>query len=556
MPFVPSSTSRSSYDGLWLLAGLLFLFSWFLGWRPFAVPDEGRYVEIAREMVRTGEWIIPHLNGLPYFEKPPLVYWILAGFYKLFGPSYFGMRLPIALFAIAGCLMTYWFVIYTTKRTREGLLVAFMLATSLLYLALGRIIILDMVFSVFIAGALYSFWILKDRPAHKGWALAYGGFLAAALLTKGLAGIVLPGAVILLWIFWERAWNDLKVAFHPWALLTFFVLAIPWHVAAALKNHHFLWFYFVHEHMLRYTTTIHRRFQPFWFFVPIVVGGFFPWSPFCWELLRKPPQETASDPSLKRFLGIWVVFIFLFYSLSSSKLIPYILPIFFPLAILVGQRIFALLRENKPPSTLSWGSYVVLALLIGAGLLGARFSGVLIEPQGFPTSWHLSVLVSLITFVLWTSAFWVYRTHKRPRSLFLGVGVNTLILICLVAVTDPFVQKVIPPQKVAHFIRTQTSPETVVAVIGRYPQDLPVYLDRTIKVVNWRGELEFGQSISPQKQVLLNQKQLQSLWQREKNVVILIPKDQEKMLSWLKNCFSASGSFHRLGLYTLIKKIS
>src|SRR5512147_466528 len=213
-----------------LVIGVFFCF--MLGNRPLSVPDEGRYVEIPREMAVTGDYLTPRLNGVKYFEKPVLFYWLESLSIWLFGLDEFTLRLWPALLALAGCLAVYGAGRRLYGR-EAGILAAVVLATSGLYYALSRLIILDMPVTVLLTIALLVFLVGTHEPA--GWRRrvllwAFYAFMALAVLTKGLIGIFIPAMVIGAWILLLGEWRLLKAIELPSGLALFLLIAVPWHV--------------------------------------------------------------------------------------------------------------------------------------------------------------------------------------------------------------------------------------------------------------------------------------------------------------------------------------
>jgi 4-amino-4-deoxy-L-arabinose transferase-like glycosyltransferase len=339
-PKNPRITGWTDVIGLTLVFGLLF----FCGLRDvaFVNPDEGRYAEVPREMISAGDYVTPRLNGVLYFEKPPLVYWSIAGMIKVFGEGELAARSVPALFALLGVLVAY-------GATRElygrvpGLAAAIVVGSSLLYFALGRILLLDMAVSVLMSATLFCFIAgVRQRPgtSRRRW-FFYGLYVSAALATlaKGLIGFLLPGAVMFFWLLIFNQWSRLRPLFLPSGVALFLAIAAPWHVLVAQRNPGWAQFYFVREHWERFTTTEHGRMEPWWYFIPIIAVGLFPWSGFLWSAVRRAlaggwarRKQTAEA----WFFATWAVFLFLFFSKSQSKLVPYILPVFPPLAVMIG----------------------------------------------------------------------------------------------------------------------------------------------------------------------------------------------------------------------------
>ena len=322
------------------LFGLLFFYR--LGAAPLANPDEGRYAEIPREMLASGDFVLPRLDGVLYFEKPPLMYWLVAGVQRFLGPDEFAMRSVPALFALAGVLMLYGAASHLHGRL-AGLSAAFVLGTSLLYFGLARLLILDMAVSVLMSATLLCFLLgVREPPGLRRRWFFYGLYSTAALgtLTKGLIGLLIPGAIMLLWLLIVQDWRSLRPLHLPSGAAIYLAIAAPWHLLAAQRSATWAWFYFVHEHWQRFTTIEHGRFEPWWFFLPVLVGGFFPWSGFLWPVLRESLAggwKRRRENSDGWFFVLWAGFVLLFFSKSQSKLVPYILPVLPPLALLTGR---------------------------------------------------------------------------------------------------------------------------------------------------------------------------------------------------------------------------
>jgi 4-amino-4-deoxy-L-arabinose transferase-like glycosyltransferase len=360
-----------------VLLVLLFgaLFAWRLGSAPLVNPDEGRYAEVPREMLAGGDWVTPRLNGVPYFEKPPLVYWAVAACERFLGPSEWSVRLTPALFAVGGILMAYGAARRLYGRD-AGFWSAIVLGTSLLYMAMGHLVGLDMAVSVLMSATLFCFVLgVREPPGWRRRWLFYGLYASAALatLTKGLMGFLITGAVMLLWLVLVDQWKRLRPLHLPSGIAIFLAIAAPWHVLVSGRNPGWAHFYLVYEHWERFFEKGHGRYQPFWFFVPVLLLGVFPWTGFLWSALR---DALAGGWSRRRenaqawFFAIWAAFIFLFFSKSQSKLIPYILPVFPPLAVLVGRWLAATLPLQDAFARMRLGlrTFGFLCGLLAAGM--------------------------------------------------------------------------------------------------------------------------------------------------------------------------------------------
>lgn len=472
---------------------LVLFFSLFLGSRPLSVPDEGRYVEIPREMAVTGDWLTPRLNGVKYFEKPPLVYWIEAALIKLFGLSEWSVRLGPALFALLGCLLV-WYAGTRLFGPLAGILSAFVLATSTLYYALSRLITLDMPVTVWLSAALLSFLLAtRERPGTRRRMLMYGlyAFGACAVLTKGLIGIVFPAMIIGSWLLVTGQWQVLRSMYLPTGLALFLAIAAPWHALVQEANPEFFRFYFIREHFQRYLTNVHHHYKPFWYFVPLLIGGMLPWSAFLVQAVRHGlPGSWQERGSRKEtlFLLLWAALIFLFFSASSSKLIPYLLPMLPPLALLIGNYLSTVVSgETKRGTRTGFNLLLFLGSLAAAALIAIprRMPGALTQMQ--LTALYAAALSILAGAVL-SWMFW--KRGAAFRALQTAAIGTALFLLLAGSLFGPLDHRSIKP--IALQLRKFLLPHDQIATYHTYYQDLPVYLERTVSVVGWKGELEFG----------------------------------------------------------------
>lgn len=356
---VSAPTARR--PGFWrrdlLLLALIFgaLYFFRLGSYPLSNPDEGRNAEVPREMLVTGEWVTPRLDGVVYFEKPPLMYWVTAVFERTFGLNEWAVRAVPALFAIIGILLTYAAARGLYDRT-TGWLSAVILGTSVLWFVIGHIPILDIAVSVFMAATLFCFLLaVREPPGSRRRWFFMGLYASAALatLTKGLMGFLVTGAVMFLWLLIFKQWKRLRPMYLPSGVALFLVIALPWHVLAALRNPNWFHRYIIYEHFLRFLTPVASRPGPWHYFIWVVIGGLIPWTGFAAVGARDAVrggwgrrQENVDG----WFLLTWAGFIFLFFSASHSKLAPYILPIFPALAVLAGRWIARALALADAPT--------------------------------------------------------------------------------------------------------------------------------------------------------------------------------------------------------------
>ena len=326
---------------LFLFIVPLLLYIVLLPAMPLMEPDEARYSDIPSMMNSTGDYVTPHLKHVVYLEKPPLSYWATALSFKLFGENDFSSRLFVGLCAW-GCIVLVYFMGVFFAGEKAGLYSAGVLTTFLFHFILGRLNILDIPLAFFVCLAIWSgYRHIDKRGQKKAWIYLFYFSCALAFLTKGLIGIVFPFAILILWLIISWRWRDIFLLFSPAGILIMLAISCPWIILAQQANKDFLWFFFVQEHFLRYTTTMHGKENFLFYYVPIIIAGTLPWCAFLAEAMTagfgNPDRKLSLRGALDwRFLLTWTVFIFVFFSLSSSKLIPYMGPLFLPLAVIFG----------------------------------------------------------------------------------------------------------------------------------------------------------------------------------------------------------------------------
>lgn len=512
-----------------LILTLAIFFGYEIGNRPFADPDEGRYVEIPREMVVTGDYITPRLNGLKYFEKPPLLYWLQAATIKAVGINEYSMRFWIVFFAILGCLSVF-LVGLATQSAITGLFSAGILATNLLYYAHSRLIILDLAVSVLISGVLWCLFLAfvrKDKPKRsKSVIVAMYALAALACLTKGLIGIILPGFVVFLWICFTNNWGKIREVISIPGILIFLAIFLPWHIAVCSRNPDFFHFYFVVEHFLRYTTQIHARYQPAWFFIPIIIAGLLPWTGFSLAALAESVRQIFQrrSDSENIFLICWIFGIFGFYSFSNSKLIPYILPIVPPISYLTAKMLTKTGIVGGNFKIGIWLNTILLcAALTALHLAKGSISDVI---SAFPEVKTLIIafaVVMIMCIALLLYSIFSKKSANKTMVLYIFLAMNMMWILNKAA---PFYQAVKKPsaKRMAQIVRTNRQPEDLVFSYKKYQQDFPVYLESIIGVVDHWGELNFGNNAEPNDR-MISESELIQRWNGSKRIFLLLTRE-------------------------------
>ncbi len=352
-----------------LLAFLVFAWLGATAWaRPLMLPDEGRYVGVAWEMMRSGDWITPTLNGLPYFHKPPLFYWITAGSMSVFGTNEWAARAAPLLGAWVAAMALYLLVRRWVDRRSANTTLLVLLAQPLFFGA-AQFANLDMLVTGCITAAVVlaahaALCSERGLPYRNALAAAYAA-AALGVLAKGLIGIVIPALIIGAWLLARRRWRVLFALLWWPGIALFLLLTAPWFIAMQLKLSDFSYYFFVVQHFKRFTAGGFNNVQPFWFYPSLLILFCLPWLPW---LARLPiGANYLSDPQrgpVRLLMLLWVVLVALFFSLPKSKPVGYILPAVPPLAFLLAEG-FALLTTPSTRSRRIWAAGTGLAAALG-----------------------------------------------------------------------------------------------------------------------------------------------------------------------------------------------
>jgi 4-amino-4-deoxy-L-arabinose transferase len=425
----------------WCLA-LMFIAIYLipLSIRPLVVPDEARYGVIPAEMIDTGEWIVPHLAGIRYFEKPVLGYWMTAVSFLCFGENAFALRLPAALMSGVAIVCITLFTRRWTGRWDLAALSGVVLATSLEPVVLGTTAVLDAPFSACVTATVVFFYLAtRARGGPRfGWLVAAGLACGAAFLIKGFLAVALPGLVLAPWLAWSGKWKELVTL--PWIpAIVATLTAVPWALAVHERSDEYWNYFFWVEHVHRFTAGGEAQHpEPWWFFLPIICVGFIPWvfaAPLA--VLGLVRRGMASDES--RLLICWLILPLAFFSISSGKLPTYILPCFPPAAALMAVGLVDRFSQTGPrrgfKEMLPGGVLIVLG-----GLAVAAVFVVPVDPlDGGPWQdggvWRLPVLGAMLIF--WGGADWVSQRTDDGRSRVLIGGLGSAGFLAIMSALMP-----------------------------------------------------------------------------------------------------------------------
>jgi 4-amino-4-deoxy-L-arabinose transferase-like glycosyltransferase len=348
---------------------LLVAFLWLAAtaWlRPLALPDEGRYVSVAWEMIRSGDWLVPTLDGLPYFHKPPLFYWMTAAALSVTDSTLLAARIAPWAGACIACASLFLFARrWAGREVAQAALIA--LVTAPLFYFGAQFANLDMLVGGCITATTLAFahaaLLDPDGPGRRKALLAGYAFCALGVLAKGLIGIVLPGMVLFLWLVAERRWMAmLRLLWLP-GIALFLVIAAPWFVLMQQRFEGFAHYFFVVQHFQRYSQATFNNPQPFWFYVAVLLVLALPWTPWLAGARRLAWRGGDERAVVRRLMVWWIASITLFFSLPHSKLVGYIFPVVAPMLFLIADTAVAI---GRPKLWRACASFAAVLCLLAA----------------------------------------------------------------------------------------------------------------------------------------------------------------------------------------------
>jgi 4-amino-4-deoxy-L-arabinose transferase-like glycosyltransferase len=480
--------------GWFALAALaLFALGWDLGGYPLLEPDEGRNAEVAREMARGGDWVLPHLNGLPYLDKPAPYFAAVAMGFRVFGESAGGARAASLAFVL-GTVLVIWRLGRRMGPPGTGEVAAVAFATMPLPLAYSRAVIPDPALLFIETGTLAAAWcgFEAERGAGRWLALSWA-LIGVGVITKGPVALIVPVLTVVAWAraarLQLRPYFALRV--WPWALIT----GLPWFIAVSLRRPDFPRYAVVYESLERVATTTHGRARPIWFFVPVLLLGSFPWIvPAIAGLVQAVRRRAArgSRESHAALLAIaWVLVPLVFFSLSQSKLPGYYLPALPGVALGAGLFVAYALRDPdlRAPAARSFGLAAVILLVLGViSALGASFVGA--SPRlAAPVRDAIPGFAYVFAGTCGVAAALAAWSARRQR-IWMGA-----VALALPITTVPFVG----PSLMQAIGRDRSSLDLAAAIeraapgarvvgVAAYPTSLRYYLDRPVLLATATGD--------------------------------------------------------------------
>ena len=498
-------TKKLSPSSFWALDFYLWLCTSILALaiRPLWEPDEARYAEIAREMVASGDWLTPRLNGVLYFEKPPLQYWISGLSIQFFGPNDWAPKLPLVI-AIGLCIWSSRKITQLINPSSTGW-PTLALFSSLMGFTMSQILTLDALFTSFLMMAIAFFLEseVETKPRSKISLIAVWIFLAFGFLTKGPVALVLFGGFLfttgLIYLGIVRSFQMLRRALQWEGMLLFIALTIPWFWKINQMHPGHSYFFFIYENFIRYTTHEHaRQGSNIWildkvYFLLFLFIGLIPWTRFTlsglWEmksiLFTRKPVLTDQRDHLRRLLFIFAIWVLVFFSMSGSKLPTYIYPMLLPLLLLVTTHES---DDSVPTKQRYLGFELILIGSLLIGYLVLKFSHVPV----------FSLVFILLSSFLIVGVF--LRSGYRPTSKVVAVVLMLPMVGLLLSIH--VLSDYIAPQSVKKWV-IQSPPNTQWISFGTYFQGITYYSQKPCRVVAGTGELRFGKSQLPEDKAAL-----------------------------------------------------
>lgn len=451
---VNSTQAQSSFlarhwDTLLLLALMGILFFYKLGSYPLFDLDEPRYAEAAREMIERSNWITPYFNYELRFDKPVFFYWLIALSYKTFGVSEFAARFPSAVMGSLTVLMTYLFGRHWLGRS-YGFYAALILSTSVMFIGIARMSITDMTLCAFMTATLLCLFMAAHQNLK--WWLTAGFFSGLAVLTKGPVGIVVPGAIFMIYTLLIADWKRcLLNRWLPLAVAVCLAIALPWYFLAYQQNGHvFLDALFLHN-VTRFSDVVSGHKQPIYFYGLVLLGGFMPWTVYLPAAIRQLWQQKTKHRQhvearnfhylIPLYTGIWAMFIFVFFTLGHTKLLTYILPLFPALALLLAESWNTRQNNtqdalNNTPSSWKWLTVpawsLVLVALLGGTLFITKMDKLLPrEAIGVQANGFNMIAVVLMVAGLSITAWLVSKRQIQNALLSQSITLAVILIIAL-----------------------------------------------------------------------------------------------------------------------------
>ncbi len=454
----------------------IVLLGYQLGSYGLLEDNEARFFEISWEMAQSGDWITPRLNYIDHFHKPPGTFWAVAASLRLFGASEWAGRFPVALAALLTLALTarWMFEDGGSSQARRAVLV---LITCIEFWFLSRLVLTDMFLTATVTSAFYWAWQARRKSHDLAW-LFFWLSLAASFLVKGPIGIVIVLPV--LGLFHSSTKSRASWNLRPGLGLTVFLaLALPWYLIVCAQNDGLLSYFLQYQTADRMLTTVHGRPGRWWFYLPVLLLGFFPWSATLGSTLR---SAWRRGEEIDRLLLLWIAVPVLFFSCAGSKLPTYLLPVFPALAMLTARGAFNSSSQGRYGTT-------GLASLGLFGLAVTAYLGIGVAPELQPAESYLIAIVTVIATSIVAAA--LFRSRISEEAWFAWPGITFALVLMLLASALGPCDAAFSSRQLASRIAAQQSGSGDLVEIADHLHGLPFYLNRRLIQVAYPRETQF-----------------------------------------------------------------
>jgi 4-amino-4-deoxy-L-arabinose transferase-like glycosyltransferase len=476
-----------------LVAAALIISFFSLGSFTLFDVDEAVFSQATKEMVESGDWMTPTYNGENRFDKPIFFYWLMAASYKVFGINEFGARFPSALSGFLLCLALFFFVRHF-RDEKAALFAALPLILSPYFLVYSHAAVTDMALTLFISLSLFSFFLSLGPGESAGrYVLGLYIFSALAFLTKGLIGILFPFGIAIMYLMVTERIKGMKRLVSPAGMLIFVLISAPWYIAQMkINGREFVEQFFIKHHFRRYTGVISGHRGPFYYYLPVLIIGLLPWSAFLPggishafkngnKSIEKNSSLVARYSSIDFFAFVWFAFIFVFFSLSTTKLPNYLLPAVPAASILISS---GMAGEDRWRKLANAGIAVIMVAIGIAFLVAGKY---LVKFGVSDTEWLLpAALVSLAIAATALSALISGKVFYRGMAALMTAF---LILLSLKALPLASSRLQGTLHKYSLFAKERLSKEEKIITYGINHPSIVFYSDRRVVRVGSKAEL-------------------------------------------------------------------
>ncbi|MCE5287413.1 MAG: glycosyltransferase family 39 protein [Pelosinus sp.] len=504
--------------GFWAVTIItVFVIFFNLGAVPLLDPDEPVYAETPKEMYQFNDFVSPRIYGEYWYDKPPMYYWLVAASYKLFGVSEFSARFPSALLGVC-CIWAVYFAVRRLFSQTVAAISSLVLVTSIEFFYLTKAAVTDITLCLCLTVALLSFM-------EKRYYLFYI-FAGLATLTKGPIGFLFPGAIVFLYLLCARNFSELKNMKIPAGIILFALFGLPWYIV--MYNLHgapFIDTFIGFHNITRFTSPEHPEGVLWYYYIPVLLLGFFPWTAVMVQAVWKSLTECYRHNSAMLFLNIWAAFIFVFFSISRTKLVSYILPMYPPLAIIVGCYLADLVQKQKRYSSRAFGWGITLFVLTSL-LIAGLFIGLKEMPE-----LKNGVIVVAGIWGLMICGVWLFIWQRKlMAAVWTKIAAMAVFSVILVTMLFPAIALQFSSVAIAREFKTQYDQASPVYVIKFLHPGFAFYADVYGKELKSGEELSQALEGNDRAYFVVRNSEYQGLKDEQRQKLTILARREDKML--------------------------